>query len=157
MLNVPKVILNELERRARERGISVDEYLADLVFQDPDLVERSKKYAKASLELLDQAENELVKGNLRQAGEKIWGATALIIKAHALIKVGRRLTSHRELWEYKNELAKEIGDWVIVVFQQASSMHINFYENWATKKDIEKALDAVRKLVKTLVKIIEGK
>jgi len=157
MLNVPKVILNELERRARERGISVDEYLADLVFQDPDLVERSKKYAKASLELLDQAENELVKGNLRQAGEKIWGATALIIKAYALIKVRKRLTSHRELWEYKNELAREIGDWVIVVFQQASSMHINFYENWATRKDVEKALDAVRKLVKTLVKIIEGK
>ena len=147
---LPKSISKELSRRAREVGVSVEEYLADLLIQDPDPSERVKKYAEASLELLEQAKEELEKGDLRQASEKIWGATSLIIKAYALAKTGKRLASHGELWEYSEEIAKEFGDWVLVTFQQANSMHINFYEGWATEKHIRKALEAVEKLVKTL-------
>ncbi|RLE60461.1 MAG: hypothetical protein DRN53_06175, partial [Thermoprotei archaeon] len=38
---------------------------------------------------------------------------------------------------YKNEIAKEIGDWVRIVFKLADSMHKNFYENLATREDVE--------------------
>ena len=39
---------------------------------------------------------------------------------------------------YKNEIAREIGDWVKIVFKLADSMHKNFYENLTTREDVLK-------------------
>ena len=150
-----RVVLELLEKKSRENDMSIDEYLLEVLTSDLNPRDRADKYIEASLELLEQARKELDKGDLRQASGKIWGAVALGIKAHAYVKVGRRLSSHRELREYKDKLADELGDWVIVVFQQADSMHINFYEGWATRKEIEKALKEAEKLVKAIAKQLE--
>jgi len=154
-ITLPKVVAEEILRRARERGISIDELLMDIVLKDLDPHSGSRKYLEASLELIDQAEHELEKGNLRQASEKIWGACALAIKAHALARKGLRIESHRDLWIYKNEVAKEIGEWVRIVFKLADSMHKNFYENLATKEDIEDVLKEVRKLINAISKALK--
>ena len=153
-ITLPKVVAEEILRRARERGISIDELLMDIVLKDLDPHSGSRKYLEASLELIDQAEHELEKGNLRQASEKIWGACALAIKAHALARKGLRIESHRDLWIYKNEVAKEIGEWVRIAFKLADSMHKNFYENLATKEDVEDVLKEVRKLIEAISKAI---
>lgn len=87
---------------------------------------------------------------MRQASEKIWGSCALAIKAHALAKKGILLKSHKELWIYKDEVAKELGDWIRGAFRQADSMHKNFYENLATKRDVEDVLKEVERLVKVI-------
>jgi hypothetical protein len=79
------------------------------------------------VELLERAEAELRRGELRQASEKIWGARALAIKAHALAKKGLRLESHADLWAYKNEVAEELGSWVRTAFKLADSMHKIYY------------------------------
>jgi phosphate uptake regulator len=47
-------------------------------------------------------------------------------------------------------VARELGDWVRAVFRQADSMHKNFYENLATREDVEDALREVEKLVKAV-------
>jgi len=52
---------------------------------------------------------EAVYSLVTQANEKIWNVCALIAKAHALARKGQRLESHRDLWLYKNEVAKELG------------------------------------------------
>ena len=88
------------------------------------------------------------------ASEKVWGACALAIKAHALAKKGVILESHRDLWRYKNEVARELGEWVRAVFRQADSMHRNFYENVATREDVEDTLREAEKLVKTIIKAL---
>ncbi len=150
-----RVVLELLEKKSRENGMSIDEYLLEVLTSDLNPRDRADKYIEASLDLLEQAKKELDKGDLRQASEKIWGAVALSIKAHAYVKASRRLSSHRELREYKDKIADELGDWVIVVFQQADSMHINFYEGWATRKEIEKALKEAEKLVKAIAKQLE--
>ena len=36
----------------------------------------------------------------------------LAIKAHAIARKGRRIESHAELWKYKNEVAKELREWI---------------------------------------------
>ena len=95
-----------------------------------------------------------MKGDLRQASEKIWSACALAIKAHALARRGMKLESHRDLWMYKNEIAKELGDWVRITFKLADSMHKNFYENLATKEDVEDVIKEVEKLVEKVSKSI---
>ena len=56
---------------------------------------------------------------------------------------------------YKNEVAKKIGGWVRIVFKLVDSMHKNFYENLATKEDIEDVLKEVRKLIKAITKVIK--
>ena len=66
-------------------------------------------YLDQAKQFLKQAEEELNKGDYRQAAEKVWGVTALAIKAHALAKEGKRLVSHGELWEYKRKLEKIFG------------------------------------------------
>jgi len=150
---LPRAIVEELEKRARALGISIDEYIFDLVLKEMNSERSSIKYLEGAEELLKQASEEVKRGNLRQASKKIWGACALAIKAHALAKKGIKLESHRDLWIYKNEVAKELGDWVRAVFRQADSIHKNFYENQATKEDIEDTLREVEKLVKATKEI----
>ena len=149
-LALPEVIARELEEKARRAGVSVDEYLFDLVLRSDDPGAGARKYLEGARELLRQAREELERGDLRQASEKVWGACALAIKAHALARKGVRLESHKELWVYKNEVARELGDWVRSVFRQADSMHRNFYEGLATREDVEDALREVEKLVESV-------
>ncbi len=147
-------VIRELEKRAKKMGVTIDEYLLDILVKDLDPDEGAEKYLQGAEELLEHAKKMLSRGDLRQASEKIWGACALAIKAHALARKGVRLESHRDLWIYKNEVARELGEWVRSVFRQADSMHKNFYENMATREDIEDSLKEVEKLVKAIAKTL---
>ena len=155
-VTLPKVIIEELKERASKAGVTIEEYLLDILIRDIDPIEGAEKYLEGAKELLEQARKELEKEDLRQASEKIWGACALAIKAHALAKKGVKLESHKDLWIYKNEVAKELGNWVRIVFKLADSMHKNFYENLATREDVEDVLKEVEKLVTTITKTIQN-
>jgi len=146
-LSLPRVVIEELRERARRAGSTVEEYVLDLLTRDEDPRKAWGRYLEGAVELLERAEAELKSGELRQASEKIWGACALAIKAHALAKKELRLESHEDLWAYKNEVAEELGSWVRTAFKLADSMHKNYYENLATKEDVEDALGEVRRLV----------
>ncbi len=150
-LALPRVVVEELVRRAQSLGLSIEEYLLDILTRDMDPDTVVEKYLEGAKQLLEQAREELEKDDLRQAGEKIWGACALAIKAYVLARYGKRIESHRELWVYKNEVAKELGEWVRIVFKLADSMHRNFYEGLATKEDVEDVLREVQKLVEAVV------
>lgn len=145
-----------LREKASSAGVSVEEFLFDILLRDVDPVVGAGKYLEGAEELLEEARKELEEGNLRQASEKIWDACALAIKAHALARKGVRLESHRDLWVYKNEVARELGEWVRIVFKLADSMHRNFYEGLATREDVEDVLREVEKLVESIVRVLEG-
>lgn len=153
-ITIPRVLFEELRRCAEESGQSIEELLMDLITQDLDPEDRARRYITAAQELVEQAHEELRKGDLRQAAEKIWGAAVLAVKAYACAREGRRLASHRELWEYKDRIAEELGDWVRSAWMYANSMHTCFYEGWCTEKDIATALEEVEKLVKAISEVI---
>lgn len=153
-ITLPKVVVEELSKRASEAGMSIEEYLLDILVRDVDPSTGAEKYLEGAQQLLEQARQELESGDLRQASEKIWGACALAIKAHALARKGLRLESHRDLWIYKNEVARELGDWVRIAFKLADSMHKNFYEDLATREDVEDVLREVEKLIKSVAQIL---
>ena len=67
-------------REARKLGVSPEEYVLELMLRDLDPPERAKEYLEASKELLEQAREELDKGDIRQAAEKAWGAAALAVE-----------------------------------------------------------------------------
>ncbi len=145
--------------RAKRLSFSVEEFLVELLNQYSDPSERVRSYIETALDLLEQAKEELEKGNLRQAAEKLWGATALAVKAYACWREGRRITSHGELWEYSEKLAREIGEWVYDSWNAGTSMHTCFYEGWCTRGHVEEAYKRVEKLVKEILSKIrrEGK
>lgn len=146
------VVRGRIAERVREEavklGVSVDEYLVELLSQNLDPRDRAKEYINAAEELLGETREELEKNNVRQAAEKLWGAAALAVKAYALWREGKRLSSHGELWEYKRVMEKELGKWVYGTWAIAQSMHVCFYEGWCVKEDIENALEEIEKLVR---------
>ncbi len=149
-ISLPKAIYEVLMEKARERGMSIEELIADTFIDDPDYKARAKKYIEGAKQLIEQAKIEVDKGDLRQASEKIWGACALAIKAYALFRDGKVLETHADLWVYKSRVALELGDWVRDVWAHANTMHKNFYEDLADKEDVEKALSMVEKLVESI-------
>ncbi|MGC9170093.1 MAG: PaREP1 family protein [Thermoproteus sp.] len=151
-LALPVSVAERLRRKAVEEGISLEDYVLDRLLSDVDPPGRAIAYADAALELLKTAEEELGKGDLRQASEKIWGAAALAVKAYAYWREGVRLSSHGELWRYKDKIAAELGDWVHDAWAQANAMHINFYEGWATPESVRQAMNRVKKLVEEIVR-----
>ena len=111
---------------ARRKGLSIEEYVLELLLRDLDPQERAREYIEAARGLLEQAGEELGRGDAWQAAEKAWGAAALAVKAYAAWRDGRRLASHRELWEHSKRLMKELGDWVGDAWAHAASMHVCF-------------------------------
>ena len=154
-ISVPKTIAKRIREEAKKLGMTRDEYLLELVTQSLDPGDRAVEYIEVAKELLQQAWEELGKGDVRQAAEKVWGAAALAVKAYAWWREGKRLTSHGELWEYKRRLEEELGEWVSDAWAQANTMHVCFYEGWCARKDIENALKRVKKLVEEIASRIK--
>ncbi len=155
LIALPRTIVDRVKREATRLGITLEEYLPDLVTQNLDPHSRAKEYIETSKELVEEARTELEKGNVRQAAEKLRGATALAVKAYAEWRDCRRLASHGELWEYSLVLAKELGEWVKDSWAHANAMHICFYEGWCAREHVESALRAVEKIVKAVSEKIE--
>ncbi|MCE4625966.1 MAG: PaREP1 family protein [Desulfurococcales archaeon] len=155
------LIRGRLARRVREEaeksGVSVEEYLVELLSQGLDPQDKALEYVEAAEDLLEEARKELGKGNVRQAAEKLWGAAALAIKAYAYLREGKRLSSHGELWEYKRRLEEELGEWVHDSWMSATGMHVCFYEGWCAEKDVLTAKKRIEKLVKEISSLVRKK
>lgn len=62
-----------MKREAEKRGITLEEYLLELISYNLNPRDRAVEYVKVSEELLEQCESKLEKNNVRQATEKAWG------------------------------------------------------------------------------------
>jgi hypothetical protein len=114
---------------------------------------RADNYAQASRAFLAQAAEELGKDDLVQASEKLWGATAQIVKAVA-DRRGWRHDSHRALSQIVNRLAQETGDQGLRdSFIFAQGLHFNFYENIHPREFIERAVAVTEEFVGKLERL----
>lgn len=156
-IRLTRSIAEKLEKEAQRPGLGLEEYILELTLKDLDPSERIYEYVEVSKSLLEQAREELRKGDVRQAAEKLWGATALAIKAYAEWKDKRRLISHGELWEYSKVLMDELGNWVYDVWMTATGMHVCLYEGWCTRRHVEEAVKRIEKLVAEVEKRITAK
>ena len=108
------------------------------------------RYRIASRELLRQAAEELATGDTRQASEKGWGGAAQMVKALAEQR-GWDHHGHELLFRAVDRLAQETGDSeLVVLFQAASGMHTNFYEDWYPSSSVEAGLRAMERLLDKL-------
>lgn len=157
VVRLPRAVVERLRLEAERLGLSLEEYMLELLSRDLDPKDKAVEYIEAAMELLEEAREGLMRGNVRQAAEKLWGAVALAVKAYAYWEGGKRLTSHSELWEYKSRIAEDIGKWVYNSWNAGQAMHTCFYEGWCRGDDVEHALEEVEKLVKAVEGKIRGR
>ena len=151
-ISVPEGAYGKLVKLAEEEGaVNVEDLILSMVIDDMDRGEAFSAYWEVSQELAREAEEELSKSDLRQASEKIWGSTALAVKAVAQMLDGAGLTSHGELWAYVDELSARLDRPELMrLWQMANSMHVNFYEGWATRRHVEEALRGLKEFLSIL-------
>ena len=114
------------------------------------------KYAAMSQEYMGRAEDYLRQGDLKQASEKSWGATACAMKAVAEQR-GWHHQSHSLLFDISSQLADEQGQPELrEMFLAANSMHQNFYENWMPEEMVEQVVGRVKAYLAELDAVSPG-
>lgn len=109
-----------------------------------------QEYLRLNGKYLAEAEELLKNKDYAQASEKLWGATAEIIKAVAA-KRGILLGTHRSLGEFLSDLDGARPEWHLLRdFNAANSLHMNFSEDWLPPKVVLDGANAVRDLVRKL-------
>ena len=114
----------------------------------------TQTYQQASQRFLAQAKQELADGDLPQASEKGWGATAQILKAIAEQRSWEH-SRHRHYHRIVSRLRSETGDGDIAhLFAVASVLHENFYEDQMEAHDVAHALVDVEVLMDKLIPLL---
>lgn len=131
--------------------------MLNLIAELVDPTGLAESYWEASKNLMRRARDELAEGDLMQAGEKTWGVAALALKSLAYKREGLRLSSHEELWEYVSKLVEETHDEELGrLWRSVSSMHVNFYEGWATEKHVKGVIEDTESFIEKVKKLLSS-
>lgn len=111
----------------------------------------SGKHTRIALRFITAAESYLAEGDVIQASEKLWGATAHAIKVHCIRRSWRHGKYAHLLWAMR-QLSRETRDnlW-IDGFKVAYRNHLNFYTDEKNASDVERDLLRIRNLVRSLL------
>ena len=112
--------------------------------------EEVQKYLSLRRHYRQQAEEEFVRGDTIQAGEKAWGSAASQVKAIAEQR-GWRHDSHPLLGIIAAQLADEWGrpGWHDN-FRLVEGLHVNFYEDILDNPHLRAGLDRAQRLVEEM-------
>ncbi len=114
------------------------------------MTSQSQEHILISRDFFAKAHDALAQHHLLQPSEKLWGATAHMVKAVAESR-GWAHSGHRELFQVVSRLVQETGDEDLrPLFDVANSLHSNFYENWMPEDWIEAGAQQVRQLLEKL-------
>ena len=95
-----------------------------------------ERYEEISRHLLEQAQEELDKGDILQASDKVWGATAHAVKA-VCQRMGWNHHAHNHLRAAANYIFAEFGrDDLTLAFGYLEALHANYYEHQWEASDI---------------------
>ena len=100
-----------------------------------------ERYEEISRRLLEQAQEELDKGDILQASDKVWGATA-----HAVKAVCQRMDwnhhAHNHLRAAASYISSELGRGDLrLAFGYLESLHTNYYEHQWEVGDVRTGID----------------
>ena len=116
---------------------------------------RAEYHTDTASEFLSKAHTYLAEGDLLQASEKGWGATARMVKAVAETR-GWRHSSHGDLYRAIDRVADELSDERLQnLFRSASALHQNFYEGWMTEAAVADGLKDVEEITSRLRAVLD--
>ena len=109
-----------------------------------------ERYEEISRHLLEQAQEELDKGDILQASDKVWGATAHAIKS-VCQRMGWNHHAHNHLRAAANYIASELNrDDLRAAYVYLDSLHINYYEHVKTVGEVRTGIDQAAFLIREL-------
>jgi len=118
------------------------------------LSERVEHYLGLMNKYIKDAKELIAKGDYVQASEKLWGASAEMVKVVAA-KRGIKLKTHRDIWDFVTKLHTESKDPELSkLFLQANYLHQNFYENILPAEAVLAGAEAVEQFIAKLEKLI---
>ena len=99
------------------------------------------RYEEISRHLLDQAQEEMAKGDILQASDKVWSATAHTVKA-ACQRLGWNHHAHNHIRAAANFVASQIGrDDLKLAFGYLDAVNMNYCEHQLTASEVRVAID----------------
>ena len=121
-----------------------------------DAKKRIKKYRTQSVHYFENALHFIEAGDAEKASEFLWGSMAEALKAVAASR-DIRLKSHKDIRDYAMELARALHDESIRhTFNNAQSLHSNFYESGLMLEDVVISAEDVKAEVTKLLNLIPG-
>ena len=104
-----------------------------------------------SRRLIQQAREELERGDRLQATEKVWGALAQMLKAHGQQRGWLNLGSHRTVGHIARQLADGYDNGrILIAYVAADNGHRNFYDNEMSPPEIEDIITVVARVLPEL-------
>ena len=106
---------------------------------------------------IQQARDELQRGDRLHATEKIWGALAQLLKAHGQQRGWLNMGSHRTVGRIAQQLAAEYDDGRILnAYLAADNGHRNFYDNEMSPPEIEDIITVVANVLPELERALSA-
>ena len=113
-------------------------------------ISKADRYTEISRYLLEESRQQLDRGDLIQASEKAWGATAHAIKSLAQTR-GWNHTRHDLLADVVDQISEEWGRAHLQnLFRSANYLHNNFYEHAMTPTQVRGAITDAAALIEEL-------
>ena len=101
--------------------------------------------------MIQQARDELERGDRLQATEKVWGALAQMLKAHGQQRGWLNLGGHRTVGHIARQLTDEYDDRrILTAYVGADNGHRNFYDNEMSPPEIEGIIAVVASVLPEL-------
>ena len=115
-----------------------------------------QKHSRLAWQLLNQADHEMMAGDLIQSSEKLWGATSHALKAFCESR-GWRHSKYAQRHHAVKELAAEnpADESILAAFRAAQACHANFYNDWMEFQDVDESRVVVRRLVTKILAEVE--
>ena len=110
-----------------------------------------QRYEEISRYLLEQARQELDNQDILQASEKVWGATAHVIKAAAQQR-GWNHRWHNDLRDAANYIGFErnrpdLRD----LFRSLETLHVNYYEHQKEASEVQDGINAAEVYIREMM------
>lgn len=112
---------------------------------------RQQKHARLAKRLLDQADHEILVGELLQSSEKLWGATSHALKAFCESRGWRHGKYSQRVYAVKELAAEKNDDSIIPAFKVAEACHANFYNDWLEFAILDEHWGDIRRLVEKIL------
>jgi len=140
--------------KAEEEGVQVEELLARMVVNELSDEEKIELYVELHEKYLSEAKALEDKGDIAQAGEKLWGAVCALLSALGELR-GWRHHSHRDYCDIIERLVAEFDDPELSrLFASAERLHANYYHAFLHPESFKAHRDAVLELIRRLREVL---
>ena len=114
-----------------------------------------QKHARLAWQLLNQADHEMMAGDLLQSSENLWDATSHALKAFCESQGWRHGADADRERAVKRLAAERQDENIRLSFRVAAACHANFTYDWMEVQDVDENRVIVRRLVEKILDEVE--